>query len=362
MLGTRQTDPLSCAWRGDRVAARLRAHAPPPRLLFALLWAGGAGTGLLIPRVFAQVSGDSALGVTAIGTCPDSASVQSVLATLLPSIASNAGTSAAGSSASPFSAAGPIAIVDRGDSYVVAVGDRSKTYPDTTHDCAERARVAAAFIALVLAPPPPAPTATASPPPIDAGPPEPTVPPPILPPPPPPTRAQWLALDLHGVAVLSSPESFVMGGAALGVGVASGAWGAKAQCGWLTGDIGGPHSSETIRLERIPCALGPTFRLTPSHSIFGLEFEAGLAAGSVRASGQGFATNLQPTRFEAGAQAAAAIALHGISRGDVFFPLFGFEVTYYPMVYDLKASPYGAVSQTPGFWAGLTLGAGWWVE
>ena len=32
----------------------------------------------------------------------------------------------------------------------------------------------------------------------------------------------------------------------------------------------------------------------------------------------------------------------------LFFPLFGFEVTYYPIVYDLKASPYGAVSQTPG--------------
>jgi hypothetical protein len=318
---------------------------------------------MVVPRVLAQVSADSGVSVTAIGSCPDAALVQNVLATLLPSIASNSGGSGSGALAS----AGPIAVVDRGDSYAVAVGDRSKTYPDTTHDCGERARVAAAFIALVLAPPPPAAPAPApapaSPPPADAGPPQPTARPPVASPPPSPAPAHWLALDLHGVVEVSSPDSLVMGGAALGVALASGAWGAKAQCGWLTNaSVAGPHPGESIQLERIPCALGPTFRLTPPHNGYDFEFEAGLAAGSVRATGQGFATNLPPTRFEAGAQAAAAIALHGLSRGDVFFPLLGFEVTYYPMVYDLKANPYGVVSQTPGLWVGFTLGAGWWVE
>jgi hypothetical protein len=290
--------------------------------------------------------------------------VQSVLATLLPSMGSNPAGSAGGSNAPPLVATGPITIADRGDIYVVTVGDRSKTYPDVARDCAERARVAAAFIALVLAPPPPAPppTASAPPPPVDAGAPEPTSPPPVRPPPP-SAPGRWLGLDLHGVVAVSSPSSLVMGGAAVGVRVASGPWEAKAQCSWLTSaDLNGPNRGETILLERIPCTLGPTLRLTPPHKGFDLDLEAGLAAGSVRASGQGFAKDRQPTRFEAGAQAAASIALHGLSRSDVFFPLVGFEVTYYPMVYDLEAMPYGPISHTPGFWAGLTLGAGWWVE
>lgn len=328
-----------------------------PRLLFALLGAGVAGTGLAVPRVFAQVPGEPALSVTAFGSCPDSVAVQSVLATLLPSILSGA----SGSGAAPFAATGPITIVDRGDTYVVTVGDRSKTYPDTTRDCAERGRVAAAFIALVLAPPPPPPSATATPPPVDAGPPVPTAPPPRPPPPASPTH--WLAVDLHGVVAVSSLDALVMGGATLGVGMASGPWGAKAQCSLLTNaSVNGPNPGETVRLERIPCALGPTLRLTPPHSGFDVDLEAGLAAGSVRATGQGFATTDMPTRFEAGMQAAAAVALHGLSRGDVFYPLFGFEVTYYPMVYDLEATPYGVISHTPAFWAGLTLGMGWWVE
>lgn len=330
-----------------------------PRLLFALLGAGAAGTGLAVPRVFAQVPSDPALSVTAFGSCPDSVAVQSVLATLLPSMMSN---SASGPGAHPFAAAGPITVVDRGDTYVVTVGARSKTYPDTTHDCGERGRVAAAFIALVLAPPVPVPTATASAPPADAGPPAPTTPPPHLPPPKSAPPAHWLAVDFHGVVSISSPDALVMGGAALGVGFAYREWGAKAQCSLLTNtSVNGPNPNETVRLERIPCTLGPTLRLTPPHNGFDLELEAGLAAGSVRATGRGFAKPDTSIRFEAGAQAAAAVALHGLSRGDIFYPLFGFEVTYYPMVYDLEAMPYGVISHTPDFWVGLTLGIGWWA-
>jgi hypothetical protein len=76
-------------------------------------------------------------------------------------------------------------VVDGGDTFEVTAGQQTQRYNDPARDCAERARVAAVFIALalnppMLVPPPPSPPVPPPPPVI--------VEPPPPPPPPPPAR------------------------------------------------------------------------------------------------------------------------------------------------------------------------------
>jgi hypothetical protein len=101
------------------------------------------------------------------------------------------------------------------------------------------------------------------------------------------------------------------------------------------------------------------FRLVDPDGRLETDFEAGLALGSVRASGRGFANTYGGTRFEVGAHVAFESALRGASGDGPWVPLIGFEATFYPMVYDLDVMPRGVVSHTPSFWAGFTAGVGW---
>ena len=103
-----------------------------------LLWIGGA-TLALFTRASAAQGTDGAPLVAVDGSCPSQQSVLTVLQSLLPS--ANAAGAPTGAS-----------VADRGAAYVVAVGDRTKTYPDADRNCDQRARIAAAFIALTLEP------------------------------------------------------------------------------------------------------------------------------------------------------------------------------------------------------------------
>jgi hypothetical protein len=275
------------------------------------------------------------------------------------------------------------AVSDLGDAYVVSVGERVKKYADSARDCADRARVAAAFIALVLAPatapegqPPPNPT-TAAPAPTVA----PTVRPPVAPvqdgaTPAPPGRVPnqsaiatsavargWLRVDARGALEVAPETGLFAPGAALRVAAGSGAFGAHAVCGWLApAPIALPGESGSVLLERFPCATGPTLRLLSGGGWLEVQLDAGAALGAALAHGRAFVTSYDAARFELGARIAVDAAMHLGTRPAGFAPIVGLEATYYPMVYSLDVTPRGTLSHTPYAWVGLTAGICWSAE
>ena len=188
--------------------------------LHLLLWTAGVCALASVGDASAQSAAGPSLPPAISGTCPDPGAVENALATLL-------------SLAAPAPSGPRPTVSDLGDHYSVAVGDRAKTYADPGRDCAERARVVATFIALVLDPeaqpatsgrPAPAP---ANPPPTAA----------ILPPPTrvsTPSRARWLRVDARGALELGS-QGQVAPGAMVRVAAGWEALGAHAVCGWLAG-------------------------------------------------------------------------------------------------------------------------------
>jgi hypothetical protein len=324
-----------------------------------LLWIGGACLGFVAPRASAQIVAERWPVVTVSGACPESSAVQKVLLTLLPAPVSG----------------GLIVTVDvsdLGDAFVVAVGERVKKYADSTRDCAERARVAAAFIALVLAPeaqPSPSPTNTS---------PAAAVPPPVAsvrdgatPAPPgsgpdggtmatPAVSRGWLRVDARGALEVAPESGLFAPGAMLRIAAGRNAFGAHAVCGWLAQtSVGLRGETGRVLLERFPCAAGPTLRLLPGGGRLEVQLDAGIALGAVLASGRDFASSYDAARLEIGARVAVDAALHVDTRRTGFVPIVGVEATYYPTVYGLDVMFLGALSHTPYAWVGFTAGIGW---
>ncbi len=287
--------------------------------------------------------------VATSGSCPDGGAVQTLLAGLLP----------ATSVARP---PGVASVSDLGDSYLVAVGDRVKTYSDVTRDCAERARVAAAFISLVLIPTPPVPRAPPPPPPPkDVTPP---IPPPKKPSPPPdePTSrpSRWERADVRAMYVDAPSGALLAPGIALSFAAGIGRIGAQAVCGWVAGAaMSIPGETATVVLERFPCALGALVKLAPAAGPLEVDASASAVVGALRATGTGFASSYDSLRLEAGARASVDATLHfGPHPGDLA-PVIGLEATYDPMPYDLVVLPRGSIGDTPSFWAGVSAGVSW---
>jgi hypothetical protein len=312
-----------------------------------LLWAGGACAGLVVPRVFAQGASGPAPVLTVSGVCPASRAVENVLATLLPAGVANGPTAQA-------------RVSDRGDTYVVAVGERAKTYADPARDCAERSRVAAVFIALALAPDAqPAATASSVDAVVTAPPSRPLAPPPSTPP------SRLLRIDARGV-LQSAPEAGLFApGAELGITAGGHTFGARAECGWLSPtSLAISGAGERILVERFPCALGPTLRFFPSTAPLEVSLDAGIVLGAIRARGRGFATTYDSARLELGARLAldAILPLGAGSRQAGLAPVIGLEATVDPAVYDLVVTPRSVVAHTPVLWVGVTVGVCWSVE
>jgi hypothetical protein len=103
---------------------------------------------LLLASVFEPRLGQAAT-VDAAGDCPASADIEAALTQLL-------------SAKSDRTASATVTVRDLGTTWSVHVAGRSATYSDPDRNCAERTKVAAVFVALVLEPPdigepPPAP-------------------------------------------------------------------------------------------------------------------------------------------------------------------------------------------------------------
>jgi hypothetical protein len=307
-----------------------------PLLLF--VWTSGVLLELAPCRASAQNAAGFAPRVAVSGSCPESSALETVLAGLLP--------------AKPLD--GPevsATVADLGESYTVTVGDQVKTYADATRDCAGRARVAAAFIALELAPDASSPSDTKP-----AGPTPPARPPPETARP----RSSgplWVRIDARGTLDSAPASGLFAPGLAFGVAVGRGKFGGQAMCGWISGsslNVGSEDS--TVRIERFPCALGPMLRLYPTARTLEVSVAASLVLGALVAEGAGFASNYESVRFEVGGRGSVDAALH---LGGPVVPVIGIEATYDPMAYDLVVVPRGVVAHTPSFWAGASAGVCW---
>jgi hypothetical protein len=299
-------------------------------------------SGVLLELAPSRASAQNAAGfaprVAVSGSCPDSSAVQTVLAGLLPAKPSDGPEVSA-------------TVADLGESYVVTVGDQMKTYADVTRDCAERARVAAAFVALELAPD----ARSAS----DTKPASPT---PAARPPPDTVRPRssgplWVRVDARGTLDSAPASGLFAPGLALGVAVGRGKFGGQAVCGWISRsslNVGSEDSA--VRIERFPCALGPMLRLYPNGQVLEVSVAASLVLGALVAEGAGFASNYDSVRLEVGGRASLDAALH---LGGPVVPVLGIEATYDPTAYDLVVVPRGVVAHTPSFWAGASAGVCW---
>jgi hypothetical protein len=328
------------------------------RRLHLLLWTGGTCIGIAAPRVSAQSAAGPPALVAVSGACPESTAVQSVLSTLLP-----AGISARSTATASVS--------DLGDAYLVAVGARLKKYPDSARDCAERARVAAAFIALALAldaEPAASTKKTTDSPPIRS----PAV---ARPPGAPPLSSvpsrTWWRLAAQGALEVAPRDGLAAPGASLRFAAGGNVWGVHAVCGWFSGaSMSLPGERGSVLLGRFPCAAGPTLRFLLGTDRLEINLDAGVALGAVQAGGRGFATNYDSARLELGARVGANAALYFSPRRTGFAPIVGLEATYYPMVYQLdvahgdqpNALPRGVVAHTPSVWVGVTAGLCWSME
>ncbi|MCL2450452.1 MAG: hypothetical protein FWD17_16010, partial [Polyangiaceae bacterium] len=270
------------------------------------------------------------------GACPVPTDVGRVLATLLPTEGDRSRTNAS----SPLAT-----VTDLGDDYRVDVAGRSKAYFDPTRNCEQRARIAAAFIALVVAPEEAPPDASASSSPPPQAPPE-ASPAPAAPPAPERRVAgpSWGTFDLRGVYSFA-PGSLTAGGAAVRMSATERVMGSELRlgghllCGWLGSsehDLSGRIGSFSV--ERWPCALGAAARLFPAGFRLEVDVDAGVALGAVRIAGHGLFHDFASSRLEAGGRVGLAALLH-LGRDPVpLAAVVGFDATYLPHAYQLSVA------------------------
>jgi hypothetical protein len=318
------------------VTSRAAPTLAPVRSMFR----GGVASAMFV-ALGARAQPASPPAVAGESGCPDPAAVQQVLATLL--------------SATETSEPSTIAVADFGSRYRVTVGDRVKTYLDPHRNCAERVRIAAAFIALALNP-------EEAPSPVDS---EPTpITPPIVETPPVHVVAHPIVVRIQGgAAVQSAPELGALAfGASARLAARSTLLGVYASCAWLGSETTDLSGTAGVAFERVPCSLGATIALLPPDYRVELDVDAGVAIGALRVAGRGLATDSVATRLELGGRAALQMGVHLGQPDSAIFPVVGIEATVLPMAYDFEVMPRGSVGQTPRWWAGATAGLCWRVD
>jgi hypothetical protein len=239
---------------------------------------------------------------------------------------------------------------DAGDTYRVSVNGRTRSYTDAHRDCAERARVAAVFAALVLSSPSDAdleseaqPTPSPA---VIAKPPAPSVPVATV------LRVRPWWFDAAATAALApgiSGPPFEPG-VELGFAYVPGDWGAAMGLRLPAVPSTLPLGDTTAHLLRTPLDLvGRWIVRAPP-------FSGALDAGAVlsllrlrQAEDSGRSTQ---TRFEPGIRIATRWQLENVGLTP-YFELFS-EVI--PVRYQLGLEPTGALGKTPGLWLGAAFG------
>ena len=239
-------------------------------------------------------------------------------------------------------------LADLGDAYQVTVGGQVQRYADAARDCAERARVAAVFVALAMNPPS-----------LEPPRPPPPVPPPVVqqpqPPPTPEPEMSWRSIGVAGridgaVGGDGDATSGVTAGGEVGVGFGRGSFGIEATAGLVT-STQNTIASVQVTQQRFPCSLSATFRRRASTH---LEIGAGLGAALTPFTlhGQGLDTTLPVTRFDVGARLALElrVARPGLT------PFASLHAEYFPRTYEIVVAPIGSIGTTAPLQLGISLG------
>lgn len=239
-------------------------------------------------------------------------------------------------------------LVDLGDAFEVTVGRQVQRYADATRDCAERARVAAVFVALAMNPPSleaPRPPTPAPPPVIQQQPAQPA----------PAPEGAWLSLGLAAridgaVGGGNDATSGATEGGEIDVAFGRGSVGIEATAGLVTA-TNDTVSSVQVKQQRFPCSLAATI-----HRSAGAHLEVGAALGAsltpFTLHGQGLDTTLPVTRFDAGARLALELKV----TGRALAPFASLHVEYFPRTYEIVVAPLGNIGTTAPLQLGLSVG------
>ncbi len=237
-------------------------------------------------------------------------------------------------------------IADLGDAFEVSLAGQSQRFSEAARDCAERARMAAVFIALVLRPP----VAPAPPPVVVVEPPSPAPPPP---PPRPPTTFVAAALAARADTALAGGGRATTGTAAGGevqILVGRRALGLEVTAGALA-------SSETafntvrVREQRFPCSLAATLR-TRAGARVELAGAVGVSLTPVTLNAEGLTAPVSDTRLDLGARVAFAARW----TGHRLAPFAEAHLEWFPRTYTLAVQPLGDIGRTAPLQAGLSIG------
>jgi hypothetical protein len=234
--------------------------------------------------------------------------------------------------------------VDLGDAFEVTASGQVQRYADAAHDCAERARVAAVFVALAMNPPalePPRP------------------PPPAVQPqqaqPAPDREQSWLSLGVAArldgdIGGGSDATNGASPGGEIDVAIGRGSLGIEASAGAVT-STENTIGSVQVKQQRFPCSLSASVRRkATAHLEVGAALGASLTPFTLQ--GQGLDTTLPVTRFDAGAR--LALELRVAARALTPFASLHFE--YFPRTYEIAVAPLGNIGTTAPIQIGLSLG------
>jgi hypothetical protein len=274
--------------------------------------------------------------VAGTSTCPRPDAVLAELATLLPPERLAARLRA-------LTPAPPVELYDRGVPFQVVVAGRVREYRDEARDCAQRARVAAVFVAMTIDP-----ASIAAPPP----PPAPPAPPPAVvetvPAEPVPARA---LLDIAGAIDAGIADKSVAQGG-VGLRVVAGARRFAFAAGALAlapvdTSIGGVQ----LRQWRLPVDAGVRVQLGGRR--IAPYAEVGLAAAVLSETARDLATAQSRTTVELGARGAFGVRFGG-SR---WAPFTALHAELVPRPAEIYALPQGVAGHTPYLWVGASAGA-----
>ena len=250
-------------------------------------------------------------------------------------------------------------VTDLGERYRVEIGDVQREFEDGAHDCVERARVAAVFIALnrkeSQAAPPQAAPELPPPPPAPQRPSEPEPEPPL--PADDPSIAHY-GVHLFGAAGFAPEPSAMAPGGGAGVWLSAGALRFELSSGVLAAtsiDLSARSGVDgSVALVRLPSTLSASYLLRAGRLQLGPTL--GFAFDLLRLHGTRVPD--AQTALRANAGALAAIDAH-LRLSPVWLVLMRVSLSAFPRVYDLELDPAGTLGHTPRLWLGATLGIEW---
>jgi len=273
-------------------------------------------------------------------SCPTRDAVAQAVAQALPSALRDGAPAA---NALPDS----VQVTDLGDAFEVAVGPQIQRYADPARDCAERARVAAVFVALALSPP-----AALAPPPAPP-------PPPAVPPPPATTPVPHVGdvvrlgvaarVDVAAGGGQSATSGSAIGGEAR-VSVGRHALAVQATGGVMTATQT-PIRDVRVREQRFPCSLAAIVRHAAGAHVE-LDAAAGVSLTPFTLRGQGLMSPSPGTRLDVGGR----IELAARWAGHALAPFVAAHVEYFPRTYDVDVMPLGPIGRTAPLQVGLSAG------